>query len=170
MAYFAAGEIEEIKNTDTEKEFLWIIKNFLSLPIDVYYECPAFKFLNVLWYLKIDPSEVGTDENIAILLKTGEVHSSFDVLCTFGIKTADGSMTAISSVKHTLHPQNCGQNITLVVHKFSTMRELSERESELLPLDNLTIMCNFKLQNDNVGLEGNVKFVSIYNLVYELYL
>lgn len=70
-------------------------------------------------------------------------------------------MTGISSVKHTLHPQDSNMKITLIVHKFFTMAELRERESELLSSDSLTIMCNLKCQSDNIRLSGNVKFVFI---------
>lgn len=171
MADFVIGEIEEITNTDNEKEIQWKIPNFLSLSDDCYYLCPVFKFLNVHWYLNMDPSEFGTADHIALLLKTSPIYSSFDVMCTFGIKNADGSMTAISSFKHTLHPQEYNMNITLTVHKFFTMRELVCRDSELVPLGNLTIICNLKLLSSPVSLSGNMKFISsIYNVVYKHFL
>lgn len=162
MADFVTGEIEEIKNTDEEKEIHWKIPNFFLLPLDLYYKCPDFKFLNVQWQLRVDPSEYCTDEHIALLLRTSKVDSSCDVTCTFGIKKADGSMTGISSLKHTLHPQYCNLNTTLVVHKFFTSGELSERQPELVPSNNLTIMCNLKLQSDGVRLAGNVKYVYLF--------
>lgn len=167
MADVVIGEIEEIKNTDNGKEIHWKIPHFHSLAMDCYYKCPDFKFLNIQWNLKIGPSEMFTnDGEIALLLKTGETDYSYDVMCTFGIIKDDGSIIGITSLKHTLHPQEKNLDVTLIVHKFFATSEFFEHESELLPLSNLTIMCNLKLVSDPVIPAGNMKFISVYNFVY----
>lgn len=159
------GEIEEIKNADTEKEIHWKIPKFLSLTKAYYYVCPDFKFINIGWYLKLDPSEYMKYDYLAIILETDEIESACDVLCTFGIKKSDGSVIAIRSFKHTLHTQVNNLDISLTVHKFFTRSELEQHKSELLPLGELTIMCNLKLLSDPIRLAGNMEFISIYNLV-----
>lgn len=156
------GEIEEIKTTDQEKEIHWKIPNFLTLSVAYYYVCPDFKFLNAGWYLKLDPSEYKTEDYLAIILKTGEIESSCDVMCTFGIKDVGGSMVASKSFKHTLHAQAYNLDISLTVHKFFTRSELEQFCSELVPLGDLTIMCNLKLLKDSIRLAGNMKYLYLF--------
>lgn len=145
------GEIEVITDTPVEREIHWKIPDFFSLSTSIYHKAPDFKFLNVYWLLQIDPYENdGSRDNLALLLKADAMKSSYDVVCTVGIKKVDGSMMEISSFKHPFSTLST----TLTVHKFFTRSALSQSESELLPLNCLTIICNLKLAEDPIKLTG----------------
>lgn len=148
--------LKEIKSTPKEKEAHWKISNFLSLSIPEIYVSDKFKFLDVYWQLKIEPSEKNNNDHIALHLYLIDVTTvPYNVRSTFGIKKADGSLVGVSYFKHSF----CAGKSGLVVHQFYTRSALSQRKSELMPSNELTIVCNFKHLADPVKLLGNIKFI-----------
>lgn len=149
------GVLEEVKSAPKEKEVHWKIPDFWSLDIYTIYVSPNFKFLDIFWMLKIDPSETDSKDHIAlhlIMKEAGEI--SYNVLSTFSIKKACSSMVGVSSFYHTF----CKLKSELIARQFFVRSALFECESELLPSNELVIVCNLKQLADPVKLIGNIKF------------
>lgn len=150
--------LKEIKSTPKEKKLHWKISEFFSLSTPPYiYNSAEFKFLDVCWQLKIEPYEKNNKDHIALYLYLIDVTTmSYNVLTTFGIKKADDSLVGVSYFKHSF----CAEKSGLVAHQFFTRSALSQLKSELMPSDELTIVCNFKQLADPVNLKGNIKVCS----------
>lgn len=150
--------LEEVKSTPKEKEVHWKIPDFLTLTASAFFVSPNFKFLDVCWYLEIDPSEDNSKDHIALHLQLEEADRlSYNVLSTFSIKKADGSMVGVNAFYHTF----CKLTSRLSARHFFSRSALSQCSSELLPSSELTIVCNLKQLADPVKLIGNIKFYPI---------
>lgn len=144
--------LKEIKSSLKEKELHWKIPNFFTLSIPGIYVSDKFKFLDVYWQLKIEPSEKDIKDHIALhLYLTNATTVSYNVLSTFGIKKTDGSLVGVSYFKHSF----CAGKSGLIAHHFFTRSALSQRKSELMPSNELTIVCSFKQLADPAKLIGN---------------
>lgn len=152
------GKLEEKVSPEPEEiEVHWEIPYFMSLN-NRYHESPDFKFLTTKWHLEIDPfdnTSPTSDKYIALRLERVKVELSCNTLCTFSIKKADGLMTGIRSLIHVFS----FNNNRLKVDRFFTRHALQEHESELMPSNILTIMCNMKPLSDKSGswkFKGNI--------------
>lgn len=148
--------LEEVKSAPKEKEVHWTIPDFWSLDTrSTLYSSPNFNFLDVCWFLKIDPSETNSKDHIALHLNIENVDEiTCNVLTTFSIKTASDSIVGVSSFYHTF----CKLKSELIANQFFSRSTLTQCKSKLVPLDKLTIVCNLKQLADPVKLIGNVKF------------
>lgn len=159
------GVLEEVKSTSSEKEVHWKIPDFMSLDASRLHLSPNFKFLHAGWLLKIDPSETNSPDHITLHLNMNEVDTiSYNVLITFSIKKASGSIIGVSSFYHTF----CGLKSKLNARQFFTRSALSQCASELLPSNELTIVCNLKQLADPVKLIGNIKFNCTQNFYLKM--
>lgn len=134
-----------------EMKVYWEIPNFISLD-NRYHRSSGFTFLNMNWQLKIDPFENHfTSDWIALHLERDNVALSCNIMCIFSIKKADGSETGIKDLIHAFG----SNNNTLIAESFFTRSALKEHESELMPSNTLTIVCELKHLSDQ---RGSVKF------------
>lgn len=146
----ALGELEITKSTLTVRELIWKIPEFSTLELDGEpYDGPRFTFLNYDWGVNIEPSDDNSE--VYLYLDVDEyVGRSYDMMCTLGIIKADGSLARIRTCFRTL----CCGYLECIGFCLIRREELMLCKTELMPSDNLTIMCHLQLLHDPMELRG----------------
>lgn len=154
------GILEELINRAKEKEIQWRIPNFSKLG-NCFEDSPKFNFLDAIWILKLDTSENNKGDHIALEVKVLEVGIvSYNVLTTLSIKKACGSRIGATCFHHSY----CKMKKRINASHFFSRATLARYQSELLPSDELTVICNLKHLADKIKLLGNIKFNPRTNL------
>lgn len=154
------GKLEK-KISLEETEVHWEIPNFTSVTNE-YHDSSNFEFLCLNWFLSIDAFHGDSENDIALYLEVKKIELLCNIMCTFGIKKADGSMTGVKCFTHAF----CPDDEILRADKFFNRSALQEKKSELMPSNTLTIMCKLiHLSDKNGSLQFKGKYIFILYLI-----
>lgn len=133
------GKVQSIKR---EFNFEWQIENFLSLPEEdgKSYTSPSFSFAGESWHLRIYPHGELENNSVAYvgvyLIRNMSVHP-ITLALFLGIKAVDGEKEHEIQIICVFDKENDGYGTSKLL-KRST---LSQKKSEIVPSDVLTIVC-----------------------------
>lgn len=122
----------------TEKGCEWKIPNFSSLcDAERFYDSPSFTFLNIPFHLRICP--LRKVYGFLSLYLMSDYGPSSGVTYSFNIKKYDGTLIGTKIATYLARSDVLGQSNGF--YSFCERHNLTDRKSELLPGDTLTIVC-----------------------------
>lgn len=141
------GDLCEIRG---ELKIEWKIKNFMSLSdeYNTYYDSHTFYFSGTSWELRIYPNgetENKSDGWLGLYIIRKSVGAPVTLHISFSLKKADGNKDHEFNSK----PVTIDKRIAKGLDKMLLRSELMERKTELIPSDELTIICTLRNNGQN---------------------
>lgn len=137
------GDLSEISG---ERIIEWKVKDYFSLrdAIDASYESPDFHFFGITWFLRLYPNGHTSDGSagwIGIYLNRLSSGSPVTLDYWFTLKSTDRSKDhAVKAIESIFAKQNTGKGF----NKLISRSVLIDRKADLVPSDEITIICTLK--------------------------
>lgn len=138
----------------------WKVKNFMSLSdeYNTYYDSHTFYFSGTSWELRIYPNgetENKSDGWLGLYIMRKSIGSPVTLRISFALKKSDGNKDHECNIG----PVTIDKKIGRGWHKMLLRSVLMERKTELIPSDELTIICTLRNNGQN-SVTG--KCITIY--------